>query len=397
MAHSLLYKICADANSQEDQEMKNKRLTVWEAACIITGNGIGAGVLAIPYIAQKNGVIITVLIIAVSFAASWLLHMMIAEAVNKCPDGSQIVSIFSRFLFNGKYGKPLSLGFFALMAIVLITNLTAFITGAANVLADLLHISVPAAELIFYVVATSVAVFGLKAVGISEKYSISGIFVIVGILALSSLFKPINSLSLFSGSGKELLSLFGMVMFALCSFFSIPQAVDGLGRDMKKVHKAVTLGMLNNLILIVVITFCSLLTSKEVTEVAISGWSDGIGEWARILGGIFTVLAIITSYWSISLALSQIVMEQTALNSKLCWLLATLPSLLLAVFSSAGFIDFLELTSGACAIIVAVMLIPTYRNAERDVPGSSIKLLTTLPCQIAVVISYLLMAIGSLI
>lgn len=36
--------------------MKNKQLTVWESACIVTGYGIGGGVLAMPWLSARNGV-----------------------------------------------------------------------------------------------------------------------------------------------------------------------------------------------------------------------------------------------------------------------------------------------------------------------------------------------------
>ena len=79
--------------------MKNKELTVWEAACIITGYGVGGGVMAMPYIAAKNGLVVAFIVLVLAFAASWLLHMMIAEVTQKCGGGAQIVSVFSRFLF----------------------------------------------------------------------------------------------------------------------------------------------------------------------------------------------------------------------------------------------------------------------------------------------------------
>jgi amino acid permease len=114
--------------------MKSKQLTVWEAACIVTGYGIGGGVLAMPYLTAKNGVILSFVILVLAFAASWVLHMMIAEVAQKCGEGSQIVSVFSRFLFRGKAKYPLTIIFFILMAVVLVTNLTAYIDGSAEVL-----------------------------------------------------------------------------------------------------------------------------------------------------------------------------------------------------------------------------------------------------------------------
>ena len=377
--------------------MKNKELTVWEAACIITGYGVGGGVMAMPYIAAKNGLVVAFIVLVLAFAASWLLHMMIAEVTQKCGGGAQIVSVFSRFLFRGKAKLALTVSFFVLMALVLLTNLTAYIVGAAEVMAGFLPMSELAAKIIFYVAAASVVLFGLKAVGVSEKLAVAIIFALVGALAVSSFFVPANPLPVKAGGLKDGVSLFAMSMMSFAAFFSIPQAVQGLGGDEKKIKKAVFLGIGNNFILIVVITVCALLASSEVTEVAMTGWSAGIGSWAQIIGGVFTVLAMLTTYWSISLALSGIVGEQTHMSDRLCWLLATLPSLALGLFNIGGFIDFLELAGGAIAIIVAVMVVPTYRNARREVPGTMLGKLGSTPFQILTVIAYLLMAIGSLI
>ena len=122
-----------------------------------------------------------------------------------------------------------------------------------------------------------------------------------------------------------------MAMFSMSAYFSIPQAVEGLGRDAAKIKKAIFLGLFNNFILIIVITFCSLAASDGITEVAMVGWSRGIGAWAQIVGGVFTILAMLTTYWSLSLALGSIVDEQFSLGTKVCWIIATLPSLILAM------------------------------------------------------------------
>ena len=198
-----------------------------------------------------------------------------------------------------------------------------------------------------------------------------------------------------AGTAGDMLSFFSMAMLSFGAFFSIPQAVEGLGGDEKKVRKAIFLGLGNNFILIIVITFCSLLASSEVTEVAMTGWSAGIGGWAQIVGGLFTVLAMLTTYWSISLALSGIIRDQFRWDNRICWLLATAPSLILALVNIGSFIDFLELASGAIAILVAVMLIPTYRNARKEVPGTMMGIWGGTVFQILTAAAYVLMAIGS--
>ena len=156
--------------------MNKKQLTVAESACIITGYGIGGGVMAMPYLAQKNGVVVSLLILAAAFGASFVLHVMIAELAVKSGGGSQIIEVFSRYLFQGKYQKVLTAGFFVIMALVLFTNLAAYISGAAEIISELLGISLWLSRLLFYAAAASVVLFGLKAVGISEKLAVTVIF-----------------------------------------------------------------------------------------------------------------------------------------------------------------------------------------------------------------------------
>ena len=374
-----------------------KQLTTWEAACIITGYGIGAGVLSMPYMAARNGLILSTLILILSLLASYVLHLMIAEIALKEGNGGQIISCLNRFLFRGKTKQVLTVIFFVLMAVILVTNLAAYISGAEEIIVGLLPIPSIAAKLLFYVVAASVVLFGLKAVGVSEKIAVTVIFALITALAAASLLNIRNSLSLSAGSLNDALAYYGLAMFAMSAFFSVPQAVEGLDGDTKKIRKAVFLGLLNNFILIIVISVCSLLSSTEITELAMVGWSAGIGLWAQLIGGLFTVLAMLTTYWSLSLALGGIVDDMLHTGTKISWLLATLPSLILVLFNMAGFLDLMRTAGGLIAIIIAVMVVPAYHNARRDVPENNLLRRSGLPLEIMIVIAYILMAVGSVV
>ena len=374
-----------------------KQLTTWEVACIITGYGIGAGVLSMPYMAARNGLILSTLILILSLLASYVLHLMIAEIALKEGNGGQIISCLNRFLFRGKTKQVLTVIFFVLMAVILVTNLAAYISGAEEIIVGLLPIPSIAAKLLFYVVAASVVLFGLKAVGVSEKIAVTVIFALIAALAAASLLNVRNPLSLSAGSLNDALAYYGLAMFAMSAFFSVPQAVEGLDGDTKKIRKAVFLGLLNNFILIIVISVCSLLSSTEITELAMVGWSAGIGLWAQLIGGLFTVLAMLTTYWSLSLALGGIVDDMLHTGTKISWLLATLPSLILVLFNMAGFLDLMRTAGGLIAIIIAVMVVPAYHNARRDVPENNLLRRSGLPLEIMIVIAYILMAVGSVV
>lgn len=92
-----------------------KLLTTWEAACIITGYGIGGGILSMPYLSEKIGFINSLIVLAVAFAASYVLHLMIADLALKTSEGGQIIACLGQFLFRGKLKKVLTVSFFALM------------------------------------------------------------------------------------------------------------------------------------------------------------------------------------------------------------------------------------------------------------------------------------------
>ena len=375
----------------------NKKITTWEAACIITGYGIGGGVLAMPYLAQKNGILLSLLILLAAFFASYLLHMMIADVVLKCGPGTQVVGVFSRFMFCGKGKTVLTVLFFGLMAVVLCANLAAYVAGAAEVLAGILPISAFLCKLLFYVIAASVVLFGLKAVAVSEKIMVAVIYGLMLVLGVFSFLHINNGLSLQPGSLVDGIEYYGMAMLAFAAFFSVPQAVEGLDGDEKEIKKAIFWGLGNNLIIMIIVIVCSLLSSETVTEVGMVGWSAGIGAWAQIVGGVFTLVAMLTTYWSISLALSDIVREQLKLNDRLCWILATLPSLAVALLNLGDFLDFLEIAGGAIAIIIALLFVPCYRNANREIPRTMLGRYSGSGTQIFVVIAYILMAVGNVI
>ena len=377
--------------------MEKTKLTVWESACIVTGYGVGGGIMAMPYLAEKNGLVMGLVILLLAFLANLVIHYMIADIAIKSGGKSQIVEVFSKYLFTGKHQKGITAFFCVVMALVMFTNLAAYISGAAEILTSLLGLPLVVSTLIFYALAASVVLFGLKAVGVSEKVAVAVIYGVIAVLAVFSLFNIRNPLRTEIGSVNHILAFFGMAMLAFSAFFSVPQAVKGLCGDAKKVKKAVFIGLMNNLILILVITLCALLSSTEITEVAMIGWSAGIGSWAQVAGSVFTILAMITSYWAISLALADITEEQLKVDKRLCWLIATVPSLLMTFVNLGGFMDFMRIGGGLIGILIAILVIPAYRKSLRE-PGQSVlgnRCGTAV--QILVIAAQILMAIGNVV
>jgi len=108
---------------------------------------------------------------------------------------------------------------------------------------------------------------------------------------------------------------------------------------------------------LVVLNFYALLTAFIV------GWGNAIGPWAITMGSGFVFLAIMTSYWSTSYALAIVIEERLKWDYRLCWLVATLPTLVLAMANITGFLGFMRIAGGLLAVLISIMVIPAYRGS----------------------------------
>ncbi len=83
---------------------QTKTLTFFEASSIITGFGVGGGIMAVPYLASLNGLSVFLGLLVTAYLLSMLIHLMIAETLMHESSSSQLVELFSKFLFRGKGG-----------------------------------------------------------------------------------------------------------------------------------------------------------------------------------------------------------------------------------------------------------------------------------------------------
>jgi amino acid permease len=381
--------------------MKEHRLTQWEATSLMVGAGVGAGIMAVPFLAESAGLIGLALILPVAWAASALVHLMLAEVLFRTGRDLQIVELMRLYVLRGRFGAWVLWVIFALLSVAFLANLAAYVSGAGQIVADLLSIDRHVAEVAVYVISAGVVFYGLKAVGMAERYgalTLVGLVIAIGIGAVGLPFHaPVGP----SGSASQWLMLYGMVMYALWTFYSVPQVVQGLGADRKGAVRAILIGLGINGALTAAVALIALGISDPVTEVAILGIADRMGSWAGIAGSLFIVAALVTSYWSVSLALADILRERTGMPAKWAWLLATLPSLLILWIEAWQFLEWLRLAAGATAIVVALITVSMYRQAQRTGavrdPAWSLGRWGS-PAMLALaLLALVLMAVGSLI
>lgn len=379
-------------------KIKDKsELTFFEAASIIVGHGVGAGILSVPFLAAHNSFREMILILLLAYVVALVLHFIIAE-LSYNNGGAQFVSCFDAELFSGKLKKILTWAAFVLLGVSVIFNVSAFLTGAAAVFRNWFGLPDIAGMLIFYVVGAGVVFVGMKLVGICEKIAVASMLGVVGILFVATLLRDTAALPTGWRGFNNALALFGMISFSLSAVMSTPQVVKGLKHDAKRIRAAIATGLAINACLIFIITLMTLLCAgRDITgDGALVDLSRHLGGWVSIVGYVFTLLALATSFWANTLNLRDIVHEQTKWNTKLSWLAASLPCLALALFGLSSFVGFTRFAS-VIQVVTGIGIIVAYNLSRKRTGVSPIcGKLGTLPFQILVVGFSLLSSVGAL-
>ena len=386
-------------NQTQGKEIQSEsRLTFMEATSIIVGHGVGAGILAVPYLASRAPWWDFLWILALAYIINLLLHLMIAElSLNN--NGAQFVKCFENELFTGRFKKVASWIVFAFLGFSVLCNVASFITGSAAVFSSWLGIRPWVGMIIYYVTAGLIVFFGMKIVGISEKYSVIAMVLVIGILFVATVTSEMSALPSSFIAASNSMALYSTVAFSLSAVMSVPQVVKGVAGDRKKIVSAIAAGTGINAFLIIIVTFMTLLGAGQAISKngALVDLSASLGGWVSIVGYIFSLLALSTSFWANTLNMRDIIAEQTKWNLKLCWLLATLPCLILALCGMTSFVGFARL-AGIIQVLTGIGIIIAYSRSRRRTGQSLIcGKFGQLPFQILVILGSIIASVGSVI
>ena len=374
------------------------QLTTFEAISMIVGNSIGTGIIAVPYLAVRNSMWDVVWMVAFAYIVNVILHLIIAE-LSYNNGGVQLVKSFEGELFHGKMKKIFSWIMFVVYGLAIMVGVSGNINGGAQIFVNWFGLPLWAAQLIYYLIAGSVVFMGMKAVGIAQKYSVALLLVIVAVMTAGTFLHPRNTLYTAPFHINNLLALYSMVVFATSANQAVIQVVKGLNGDSKRIRKTIFTGFGLSSLFVLVVTLTVLLGTKGVVdkELAYMQLGESIGGWALILAGIFSLFALLTTFWSNTLALRDVVHEQVGTGNRVSWLIATVPCILFAIFGVSSFIVLTRIMSGV-VVLVSIMLVLTYGKSRKKVGSSPIcGIFGTVPFQVLMMVSTIVSAVGAML
>lgn len=381
------------------KEIKTEaELTFLEATAIIVGHGVGSGILSVPFLASRNSFIDVLWIIALVYGVNLIMHLMIAE-LSYNNGGAQFIKCFENELFTGKLKTVATWIAFVFLGLSVLLNVAGFIAGAAAVFKAWFGLPIWAGKLIYYILAALVVNFGMKLVGICEKISIGAMVAVIGVLFVATMMADHQALPNQFVATSNMLALYGMVSFSLSAVMSVPQVVKGLKGDVGKIRGAIAAGTGINVGLILVITIMTLIAagSNISQDGALVDLSAALGGWVGIVGYIFSLLALSTSFWANTLNIRDIVHEQTKWNVKLSWLVSSVPCLILALIGVQSFVGFTRLAS-VIQVLTGIGIIIAYnRSKRREGATPIVGRFSGIVFQIIVVVSSLASTVGAIL
>jgi len=349
---------------------------VFEAIATLVGTIIGAGVLAIPYAFMKAGFLTGILNLVILSAAVVFLYLYMGEIVLRTNGKMQLTGYAQKYL--GKNGGRL-------MAFTMILGiygaLVAYIIGVGRSLNSLFNfpafdkfgIFIPPellASLVFFIFGIIIVYFGLNIIKKSELVMSTVVIAIILIISIIS-FLGINFSNLASFDVYSIFLPYGVVLFALAGAVAIPEMEEELVKHRDKLKKAIIIGTLIPIIFyfifaLVVIGNCGINTGEIATTCLI----DKYGIMMVILGNLFPIFAMSTSFLTLGLGLKQMFNYDYKFNHFISWFFTSLIPLILFFWifffvKSEIFYKTISLTGGIAMTLEGILIVLMFQRAKK--------------------------------
>ncbi len=363
------------------------------ATSTLIGTIVGAGILGIPYTIAKAGVLYGFILIILLGAAFLLLNLFGGEIALRTKTQHQLTGYAEKYL--GKTGKR----FMTLAMLINIYGaLIAYIIGEGSAIHSILGFGTPLLySLIFFVIVFFIIHKGVKAAGKAELILISLLLVVVvliGIFSFNSInlnnlaaFDPTTFLSVlsdvFTGNFSSFKTLvidnlpvfflpYGVILFAFMGMPAVPEMHEQLGKEKKKLKKAIITGSIIPIFLYIIFTaiivgiigaegFEMLQPNERIATVALSFYAHPVlGLFANLLA----ILAMFTSFISLGTALKQVYEYDYHLSPTISLLLTMVVPLAVVLMNLTSFIAVLAVTGALAGGLESTLIILTYWKAK---------------------------------
>lgn len=337
---------------------------IFSTIVIFTGTVVGAGIFGIPYVIAKVGFILGLIYLMLLGVVVTIILLAYGEVILRTKKFHQATGYAEKYL--GKWGKLLMS--FSLVAGIY-GALLAYMIGVGDFLYTVLHGLFGGSPIlysaIFFAIASMAIMFGLGMILKIEK----GMFILLFIVAIFIFVIGINKVDLNNLASLHLENIFlpfGVILFAFTGISAIPDMSRVLGEDKKLLKKSIVLGMFIVFVIYLLFTFIIVgVSGQNTSQEAIIGLKDILGAKIILIGAIFGILAMTTSFLTLGLALKEMYSQDYGLDKTLAWVLTCFVPFILFILGLSSFVEVLGIVGSITGGFSSILILAMYRRAKK--------------------------------
>jgi len=349
------------------------------ASATLVGTIVGAGILAIPYVVAQSGFLVGFIITIVLGLSFLLLNLMTGEIILRTKKQHQLTGYAEKYL--GSWGKRLMM--FS-MVFGTYGALTAYLIGEGESFKAIFRWGHPLGySILFFIIAFFIIYRGIKAAGKAELFLIGTLLVIVIAIGIFS-YQNIQLSNLTALNWAKFFAPYGVILFALMGMPAVPEMQEVLEQQKEKMKKAIIIGSIIPIILYLLFAFIVvgiigldnfeiLQPNQKIATVALSIYSSPV---LGVLANLIAVLAMFTSFLTLSIALIEMYEYDYAFHRSAAMLLTFSIPLLITLLSLSTFITIIAITGAIAGGLQAILIIFTFwkaRSGGERTPEYSLK------------------------
>jgi len=335
------------------------------AISIIIGTIIGVGIFGLPYTFNKAGFLIGLGLLIIIAIVFYYLHLLYGEIVLRTKKNQRLVGYAQKYL--GHKGKMIA----AISALfgLLGSQLAYLIVGGQflslithNILGDNALIYV----IVFLIAGALIVLIDGPAIATVEFFMSLFLIGVICLIFFAAVPK-IHSIDLKSIHPSGIFLAYGVVLFALSGGVAIPEAIEYLKKKKNQNYKRViVLGTLIPAFLYLLFVLAILgTTGNNVSESAIASLNNVLGVKIVILGAVFGIIAVFSSFITIGSTLMKILWYDYHVPKIMSWTLSSVAPLALFVIGMRNFIDVIGVVGTIMGGIDGILIILIFQKARK--------------------------------
>ena len=339
--------------------MKDKTSLLGYASLI--GTIIGAGVFGITYVMSRSGILFSLFYFLILGGVSLFLHLAFGEIVLRTKKKHRLIGYAQKYL--GKKAK------------ILITFSTLFGTIGALLAyiilgGDFLKIIFPAPlstfqlSLILWIILSFFVLLGIKSIGWLELFMNIGFLIAIFLVFLFSLPK-IEISNFILADFKNFVLPYGVILFSLIGWNAVPE-IEGFLKNKKNLKKVIVKAILICIIFYFLFgMMISGVTGRNTTPEAFRGLVGILGTKIMILGGIFGLLAVSTSFLILASYLKNALIFDYNFSYFPAFLVACFSPLILFLMGIREFIFVVAVVGSLVGLVEGIVITFIYKKAKK--------------------------------